>query len=179
MNYKKIILKLAPSVVVLIVFSLFSLHILGANAQGVQTLSSPNSTEDPTQTSFRVVVCDGPALPTKDLQDAAQAEIDQAAKNTGVATHTYVVCNFNGAMIQVQHLIDIAMVLGVFAAIVLFTYAGFLMLTGKEDDRKKAKDIFPKIFIGFIIMLSAWFIVYQILSWLTGNGTFTKLLGNP
>jgi hypothetical protein len=71
------------------------------------------------------------------------------------------------------------MVLGVFAAIILFTYAGYLMMTGKDSDRNKAKDIFPKIFIGFVIMLSAWFIVYQILDWLTGNGAFTKLLGNP
>ena len=66
-----------------------------------------------------------------------------------------------------------------FAAILLFTYAGYLFLTGKEGDRKKAYDVFPKVFWGFIIMLTAWFVVYQILNWLTGNSIFGKLLGNP
>ncbi len=173
-NYRKIICKIAPSLLVLIIFSLSSFSIPFVNAQGVQTLTSPNSNENPTQSSFKVVVCDGP-----DISSLSSSVQQQLYLQAGKTQSSYVPCNFNGAMIQVQHLINIAMVLGVFAAIVLFTYAGFLMITGKEDDRNKAKDIFPKIFWGFIIMLSAWFIVYQILSWLTGNGTFTKLLGNP
>ena len=166
---------MVPSLIILTIFSLSFLNIFTANAQGVQTLTSPNNTENPTQSSFQLTVCDGPDISS--LPQSVQQQLVQQAGKSSISQ--YHACNFNTAMIQIQHLIDIAMVLGVFAAIVLFTYAGFLMITGKEDDRKKAKDIFPKIFIGFIIMLSAWFIVYQILSWLTGNGIFTKLLGNP
>jgi Na+-driven multidrug efflux pump len=82
-------------------------------------------------------------------------------------------------MMQAQKLINIAMVAGVFVAIGSFCYMGYLFMNGKEDDRKKGIEIFPKIFIGFIIMLSAWFIVYQLLDWLTGNSGFKTLLGSP
>lgn len=134
---------------------------------------------DPTKSSFRVVVCDGPKLPNAELLKKAQDQIDKNAALLKIDTHTYIPCDFNGVMLTIQHLINIAITLGVFVAIVLFTYAGYLMMTGKEADRNKAKDIFPKVFWGFVIMLSAWFIVYQILNWLTGNSNFTKLLGNP
>jgi len=145
------------------IFSLIIGGISVASAQTTQNLTMPTGISDPTQPTFKVTVCDGPDL-----------------TGTGLTIPSgYIPCNFNGAMMQVQHLIDICMVLGVFAAIVLFTYAGFLLMTGREADRKKAKDIFPKIAIGFLVMLSAWFIVYQLLNWLTGNGMFTKLLGNP
>jgi hypothetical protein len=117
---------------------------------------------DVTQPGFKIIVCDGPALPSS------------------IPTpQGYIPCDFNGAMIQVQHLIDIAMVLGVLAAIVIFTYAGYLYITGTEGNIKKAKSIFPKVFFGFVIMLVAWFVVYQLLDWLTGNSGFSKLLGSP
>lgn len=166
----------------LILFSISILSAPSAFAQGTQTLSSPTASEDPTQSSFRIVACDGPELPlnldAKTREILSPSDATAFMKKFGHA-QPYVPCNFNGMMIQVQHLINIAMVLGVLAAIVLFTYAGYLLMTGKEGDRSHAKEIFPKIFIGLIIMLSAWFIVYQILNWLTGNGAFTKLLGSP
>jgi hypothetical protein len=158
-------IKEAITLAIMLVFFISST----ASAQNVNTLTSQNGISDPTQSTFQIVVCDGPTLPA-DLKAAEEKKLGR----------TYIPCDFNGAMMQVQHLIDIAMVLGVFAAIVLFTYAGYLLLTGTEANRNKAKDIFPKIFWGFIIMLSAWFIVYQILNWLTGSSSpFTKLLGNP
>ena len=158
--YKKILISSFASIFIL------SLVITGPSVLAqTQTLTMPTGVSDPTQSSFRILICDGPSLPNAALLKSAQDQIDQIAKNTGVATHTYLPCNFNGAMMQVQHLIDICMVLGVFAAIALFTYAGYLFMTGKEGDRKKAYEVFPRVFWGFIIMLSAWFVVYQILSW--------------
>ena len=152
---------------------------LFVQAQSTQTLTSPTQipadSESPTQSSFRIVICDGPTLPPNTPQNAAaRTELIKEAGSPG----QYIPCDFNGAMMQVQHLINICMVLGVLTAIVSFTYAGYLLMTGKEDDRKKAKDIFPKVGIGFLVMLSAWFIVFQILNWLTGNPIFTKLLGS-
>jgi len=145
------------------VVGLLAFNTSSVFAQNINTLTTVSASADPTQSSFKVVVCDGPALPSSVTKPS-----------------NYVACDFNGAMTQIQHLIDIAMVLGVFAAIILFTYAGYLMMTGTEANRKKAKDIFPKIVWGFVIMLSAWFIVYQLLNWLTGpSSIFTKLLGNP
>jgi len=127
-----------------------------------QTLTSPDPNANPNATGFKLVSCDGPTLPPG-------MTVPQG----------YVPCDFNGVMIQVQHLINVAMVLGVFAAIAGFSYAGFLYVTGSEGNLKKAHEIFPKIFWGFIIMLSAWFIVYQLLGWLTNNSGFKALLGSP
>ncbi len=157
MKTRKIIINIAVAVLLL---SSSSVGAMVAYAQN--TLTSPNSSADPTQSSFKLVICDGPTLPST-MQKPAR----------------YVACDFNGAMMQVQHFITICMVLGVFAAVLLFMYAGYLFLTGKEGDRKKAYEVFPKVFWGFIIMLTAWFVVYQILNWLTGNSIFGKLLGNP
>jgi hypothetical protein len=129
----------------------------------VQAQTSANSTDsaNPNSTGFKIIICNGPKPP-------------------GALPSGYVVCDFNGAMLQIQHLIDICMIFGVFAAIILFTYAGYLYITGTEKNITQAKGIFPKIFWGFVIMLMAWFIVYQILSWLTGSSSgFSALLGKP
>jgi Type IV secretion system pilin len=145
----------------------------GTNTSNTLT-SGQDANADPTKSTFKIVVCDGPDI--SGLSSATQNAILKEAGKSSMSQ--YVACDFNGAMKQVQHLINILLVLGVFAAIVLFTYAGYLLMNGKEKDREAAKAIFPKIFFGFIIMLSAWFIVYQVLSWLTGSGSvFTKLLG--
>jgi Kef-type K+ transport system membrane component KefB len=90
-------------------------------------------------------------------------------------------------MREVQHLINIMIIVGILAAIAGFCYAGFLYIVhGSEpSSRSEASSVFKKVFIGFIIMLTAWFIVYQILSWLQcgANSTDcrsvgTALLGN-
>ena len=101
--------------------------------------------DNPNSTGYRIAVCDGPA---------------QAG---GVA------CNFTTLILLVQHLITGALVFGVFIAIAGFCWIGYLLISGTQDNRKRAKEIFPKIFWGFIIMLSAWFIVYQILNWLAAS----------
>lgn len=142
-----------------------------ARAQNTTTLP-PVDVSSPT---FKFSVCDGP-----DLRGLSATDETKVLTSLGKTSSNYVPCNFTGAMMQVQQLINIAIVIGILIAIIGFCYAGFLFMTGKEADRTKAKGILPNIFIGFIIMLSAWFIVYQILSWLTNNGSgFTALLGKP
>ena len=168
MKTRKIIIHISVAA-----FLLFSSSAGTMVAYAQNTLTSPSASEDPTKSSFRLVICDGP-----DLSGVSSSTVKQQLMSEN-GSGTYVPCNFNGAMMQVQHFITICMVLGVFAAILLFMYAGYLFLTGKEGDRKKAYDVFPKVFWGFIIMLTAWFVVYQILNWLTGNSIFGKLLGNP
>lgn len=128
---------------------------------------TPAEYSDPTSSSFRIVVCDGPTLPP-----SLMAEATKGGKR-------YQPCDFKGLMLQVQHLINIMMVLGVFASIGAFSWAGWLYISGVPANKSKAHAIFPKIFTGFIIMLSSWFIVYQILSWLTDNSGFKVLLGTP
>ncbi len=150
----------------LIVFlaAVFLLSFSGAQAQtNTRTLTTPVNTVDPNDKGFRLVVCDGPRLPP----------------NVTPPKANYVACDFNGVMLQIQHLINISMVLGVLGAVVGFSIAGAFYITGQQDKIKRAKEIFQKVLVGFIIMLSAWFIVFQLLSWLTDNQAFKTLLGSP
>jgi len=119
-------------------------------------------TTDINSSSFKLIICDGPELPKSMTTPAG-----------------YVPCNFKGLMMQIQHFINIAIIGGVLVAICGFTYAGFLYVKGEKGDIDKAHKIFPAVAIGFAVMLSAWFIVYQILSWLLKDNTLGVLLGTP
>ncbi len=161
--------------VCLAIFScLYSLAPIIAQAQAA---TPPADSENINSSGFRLMICDGPDLshlttPIKMTWNGQQIE-------TKTNPQGYIPCDFNGAMMQIQHFINIAIIAGVLVAIAGFCYAGFLYISGKEANINKAKDIFWKLFIGFIIMLTAWFIVYQILSWLTGqNSGFSYLLGS-
>ncbi len=120
---------------------------------------------------FRLLICDGPA----ELAhfNPGTGKIDPAFTDAN-----FVPCDFRGLMMQVQHLINIALIVGVLLAIVGFIRAGYLYITGVPGNISKAHEIFPSVAWGFIIMLSAWFIVYQILEWLTGSRGFGVLLGS-
>ncbi|MFA6432278.1 MAG: hypothetical protein WCV82_00440 [Candidatus Paceibacterota bacterium] len=107
---------------------------------------------------FKLVICDGPGGPL--------AKSDP----------NYKVCDFQALMDQVQYLINVMIVLGVIGALVGFAYSGYLHITGVPGNITKAWGIFKKVAIGFVIMLTAWFVVYQILEWLTGNAA--NYLGN-
>lgn len=151
---------------------IFALSVLAPSFAAAQT--QPVDSVDLNSSSFSIVVCDGPHNPQG---DAPVNIVNDQGQVTG--TRPYVVCDFNYAMFQIQHLIDIGIVLGVVVAILLFLYAGFLHITGVPANITKSYDIFKKVGIGFIIILSAWFIVYQIIAWLTGSSTFAVLLGRP
>lgn len=136
--------------------------------QAQQTTNGPQTTTvnggspiNINDSSFKLVACDGPTLP----------------KGMTPPTTPYVPCDFNGLMLTIQRFINVGIVVGVFAALIGFAYTGALYVMGTPKYRERANEVFPKLFWGFIIMLSAWFIVYQILSWLTSNSAFTSLLG--
>lgn len=148
-------------------------------------LAQTQSNEDITSSNFRLTNCDGPGFGSG-VSNPDVPTYGPDGKPNG--TRPYVVCNFGTAMQEIQHLINIMIIVGVLAAIVGFCYAGFLYVTrGSEPGaRSEASSVFRKVFIGFIIMLTAWFVVYQLLSWLEcGTGSTncqaagTSLLGNP
>ncbi len=135
----------------------------GPTAAATTNLNTPLPDEpayNPSSSAFQLVVCDGPRLPS-----------------TVTKPQGYRTCDFNALILLVQHLINIMIVVGVLAAILLFSFTGYLYISGTPSNITRAHSIFPKIFVGFIIMLSAWFIVYQILSWLGSNEGFKTLLG--
>jgi len=143
---------------------IFSSHIALAQAPGS---SNPNSS------SFKLGICDGPA--ELNMINPKTGQIEPGRKNDP----TFIPCNFQGLMLQVRHLITIMLTAGVFVAIIGFSYAGYLYMTGVPGNISQAHGIFKQVGEGFIIMLSAWFIVYQVLSWLTGNPGLKALLGTP
>jgi hypothetical protein len=169
------------AVFIVVAFQLTTLHfalfVETASAQSAVQTTYPLPPENVNLPGFKLSVCDGP-----DLSNLPTGTVVTVNGKTETVTHGhtvsgYVPCNFNGAMLQVQHAINVMIVLGVLAAIVGFCYTGFLLMTGKPADHSRAMEVLPKIFWGFIIMISAWFIVYQILSWLTGGSAFATLLG--
>jgi hypothetical protein len=135
---------------------------------------APSPETNINSSSFKLLICDGPEQinhidPTTGKYDASNP------KNNP----NFIPCDFNGAMMQIQHFINVAMIVGVLVAIVGFTKAGIYFIWGEPGKIKEARETFAYVVKGFIIMLSAWFIVYQILAWLLKSNTLGVLLGTP
>jgi len=91
-------------------------------------------------------------------------------------------CNFSSFMQLIINLIDFLIKISIPIAIILFSYAGFLYITAGGNPGKigQAHDIFKTVFIGFLIVLSAWLIVNTLVGPLlnTDEG-FGTLLEEP
>ncbi|MBI5126475.1 MAG: hypothetical protein HZA80_01800 [Candidatus Taylorbacteria bacterium] len=87
-----------------------------------------------------------------------------------------VKCDFSALIKQVQFLISWMFRIGVTLAVGLFAYAGILFMSTDPKNITKAREIFPNIVKGFVIMLLAWLIVRTILLWLAAPGFGTDLL---
>lgn len=101
-----------------------------------------------------LVQCDG-------VPDAAKGEVK---------------CDFVALINQIKFLINWAFYIAVPVAVGFFAYAGILRMTGTEGNIKTSREIFWTVGKGFLIMASAWFIVYTILTWLTKTSDYTSLL---
>lgn len=75
-------------------------------------------------------------------------------------------CDRNAIVKGVQGIITFLIKIAIPIATLSFAYAGFLYLTSgaNPDQRSKAKKVFWGVGIGFVIILSAWAIVYFILT---------------
>lgn len=76
-------------------------------------------------------------------------------------------CTFDDLIILAQNFINflIFKIASPLAAI-MFAYAGFLYLTngGNESKVKQAHDIFTAVFIGLVVALGAWLLIYFIVN---------------
>lgn len=86
-------------------------------------------------------------------------------------------CDFIALMNQIQFLINwgIGMLLVLSVAVaaytgILYMYAGF---TGNVGQAQEAKSNFTKIFVGILIVLSAWLMVRTLLNWLLNREAYT------
>ncbi len=124
--------------------------------------------------AFKLVICDGPE--GAGHVDPATGKVDPSKNPNGSYVYPlqngYRVCDFKGLMIQAQYLINVMITVGILAALVTLSYAGFLYIGGTQKGIGDAKKMFPKIVWGFVFMLTAWFIVSQLLIWLTGTNSY-------
>ncbi len=77
------------------------------------------------------------------------------------------VCNFKELINTIDYLINFMFILVAPVVIALFSYAGFLIMTGKEDNVKKGKNFFWRVVYGLSFMLGSAIIVKTILFLLT------------
>ncbi len=88
-------------------------------------------------------------------------------------------CGYQDLVQLGKNILDFIVVLSIPIAAIGFSYAGYLYLTAGiegEGNLKKAKDIFTKIFIGFVLIISAWLIVYTITSTLLDENQYEVFL---
>ncbi len=80
-------------------------------------------------------------------------------------------CDFNALMTLVNRVISFILYISIPLAAISFSYAGYLYLSaaGNTSQIEKAHEIFGKVLIGFIFVLSGWLIVYSITSALLSN----------
>jgi hypothetical protein len=76
----------------------------------------------------------------------------------------YTPCQFSNFIDIIRSLVNGSMLMVSVYAAVAFMYAGFSYITAGGDTSKTqhAKEIFKKVLMGYIIMLSAWLVVKAI-----------------
>lgn len=86
-------------------------------------------------------------------------------------------CDFPKLVLLGGNLVDLGFYISIPLAAIAFTYAGFLLVTavGDEGKVKKAGEIFQKVALGFIIVLSAWLVVSVIVKTLVKTPGFSLL----
>lgn len=89
-----------------------------------------------------------------------------------------VVCDFEKLVQLGRNIMNFLILLSIPIATIAFAWAGILMLTarGNESQVSKAKEIFTKVLIGFLFVLTAWLIVQLITGALLKKGTYEDLL---
>ncbi|PIQ92524.1 MAG: hypothetical protein COV70_00325 [Parcubacteria group bacterium CG11_big_fil_rev_8_21_14_0_20_39_22] len=99
---------------------------------------------------------------------------DGSVKNTGDCIEE---CNFNHLIIGIKNITDLLIILAVALAALIFAWAGFLYVTaaGSPGQIEKAHKIFGKVFIGLVLILSAWLIVYFIQTALIDDDSFKNI----
>jgi len=81
-------------------------------------------------------------------------------------------CDFNALMTLFNRVISFIFYVSIPLAAISFSYAGYLYLSaaGNTGQIEKAHEIFKKVLIGFVFILSAWLIVYAITNSLLDSG---------
>lgn len=89
-------------------------------------------------------------------------------------------CQFSDLILLVNNLIHDLVLISTLLAVIVFVWAGFLLLTsgGNKSTYDKAKGMLWKVLIGYLWILAAWLIVYTITSVLLKDAGYS-ILGAP
>jgi hypothetical protein len=79
-----------------------------------------------------------------------------------------------------QNVLNDGIYVAIFLSAILFAWAGWKHMSagGDAGQIKKANEVFAAVFIGLIIILSAWLIVSTLMSVITGGGAAPTLPWN-
>jgi hypothetical protein len=83
-----------------------------------------------------------------------------------------VKCNFYNLIVIINQLVNWAFTLSLPVVAGMFAYAGYLHITGSEENIKRSRKMMQNAIIGFIIALTAWFVVTTLVEWIK-DPTFT------
>lgn len=89
-------------------------------------------------------------------------------------------CGFKDFMTLINKFINyVVFFLALPLSAIMFTYAGFLLLTagGEVSQKNKAKHIFTNVVWGIVIAVAAWLIVNTLLTILGYDGTWIGFHG--
>jgi hypothetical protein len=121
---------------------------------GIVSVVSAEAGNDPTQSSFQLVPCDGyPRIPA-----------DSSKVIPGARYGTP--CDYNQFIIGIQRIIKACILFAVPIAAGVFGWFGIKMMTSGGDvkSREEAKAAMFKVLKGMFLMLAAWYIVDLALS---------------
>jgi hypothetical protein len=95
----------------------------------------------------------------------------------GVPGGELPVCSFESIIELIKAAITDMVILSTLVVVGLLAYVGILLLTsgGNEGARKKGKDIFFQVIIGYLWILGGWLVIYTITSALLSDDYFTFL----
>lgn len=84
----------------------------------------------------------------------------------GLQSCTGLDCNLCSFGQLIQNIINFLIGLSIPIAVIMFAWAGILYFTSSGDPARsgKAKKIFGKVFLGFVIALTGWLVVQTVLS---------------
>lgn len=88
------------------------------------------------------------------------------------------VCNFNDLTRLIDNVLRWIFIFANFIVAIMFMYAGFLLMTaaGNQSQIQKAKTVFRRVLIGFIILFAAVLIVTQLLKVIGANTFFQGII---
>lgn len=131
----------------IVIFIMSVCFILGSDVAIAQT---PSPNVDGTF-GYGLVRCDGVVNPKE--------------------TNRNVTCSLAELINTINYIIYRAIAFSIPLATVLMVYGGYLYMTGEQDKIKTAKNIFLNVCIGFIIMITSWFVVTTVVGWVVDDRT--------